>query len=164
MNEAELQQRPLQHYVAIAAEAQPDAMGPLLGELWPAVAQWLTARKVPHAGAPFIRYRVINMGNTFGIEVGIPVAEAQTGEGRVIADSLPAGSYACITHTGLFDSLVTTHAALQSWAADQDIGLQVQPGAEGELWACRLESYLTDPGSEPDPRNWRTEIAYLTQA
>jgi hypothetical protein len=31
---------------------------------------------------------------------------------------------------------------------------------QGELWACRLEVYTTNPVEEPDPANWETTRAF----
>ena len=31
---------------------------------------------------------------------------------------------------------------------------------DGDRFGSRLELYLTDPVEEPDPANWRTEVAY----
>jgi hypothetical protein len=36
------------------------------------------------------------------------------------------------------------------------------PGAgKEEVWGGRVEFYITDPGEEPDPAKWETELAFL---
>ena len=34
------------------------------------------------------------------------------------------------------------------------------PGVDGDRWACRLETYLTDPRQEPDMSKWVTQLAF----
>jgi hypothetical protein len=31
----------------------------------------------------------------------------------------------------------------------------------GPRWSGRIERYLTDPSTEPDMRQWKTELAFL---
>jgi hypothetical protein len=45
-------------------------------------------------------------------------------------------------------------------AAEQDLAWDVTPGEDGDRWACRLESYLTDPDQEPDMSKWVTQLAF----
>jgi hypothetical protein len=29
------------------------------------------------------------------------------------------------------------------------------------MWDARIEFYITDPAVEPDPKKWKTELAFL---
>jgi len=49
---------------------------------------------------------------------------------------------------GPYEELHVTHSALGGWLAQE--GWVVA----GPPW----ESYVTDPGANPDPKTWRTEI------
>jgi effector-binding domain-containing protein len=49
---------------------------------------------------------------------------------------------------GPYDTLGETYAALMRWIGEQ--GRVVA----GPMW----EVYWTDPGTEPDPARWRTEV------
>lgn len=51
-------------------------------------------------------------------------------------------------HVGPYDTLAETYAALMGWIGEQ--GRTVA----GPMW----EVYWTDPGTEPDPARWRTEV------
>jgi effector-binding domain-containing protein len=62
-----------------------------------------------------------------------------------------------VLHTGAYDRLVDSHAALQAWAAEQ--GHELARGPAG--FEIQLESYLTDPEEEPDFEKHETEVAYL---
>jgi len=88
------------------------------------------------------------------------VATAITGDERVQAGILPAGRYATLRHTGAPDTLVAATIVLRDWAAAEGLKWDVSQSADGEVWGCRLENYLTDPAVEPDLAKWVTELAY----
>jgi effector-binding domain-containing protein len=162
VTDPKLQSRELQPYVGIRSEVSAQEVSstlpPLIGELF----AWLGARGVPPTGPPFFRYRVIDMANLLAVDVGIPVAIALTGDQRVVTDNLPAGLYATVIHTGEYKNLMQANQALQDWASENGVKWQQSNVENGMAWASRLEFYLTDPTTEPDPRKWQTEIAYLT--
>ncbi len=120
-----------------------------IGESLPLV--FLQAQKVGAAlaGHPFARYLDWGPGMTT-IEAGMPVQTpgGAAGDGEVLSDTLPGGLVATTTHAGLYDKLTEAHAAIQEWIEAE--GLQ----AAGAPW----ESYVTDPGEFPDPKDWKTEV------
>ena len=103
---------------------------------------------------------MIDMAGKLEIEAGVPVAAAVAGDDRVISGVLPAGRYATLTHVGHPSELVAATGALLDWAAEQGLTWDMTPGASGERWGCRLESYLTDPRQEPDMSKWVTQLAF----
>jgi hypothetical protein len=103
---------------------------------------------------------VIDMAAQLDIEVGVPVATAVAGEGRVAAGAFPAGRYATLIYTGV-QNAIPVNAALQDWGAARDITWQKWPTDKGDAWGARLESFLTGPDDNPDPATWQTEVAYL---
>jgi len=67
----------------------------------------------------------------------------------VVPSQLPAGTIACATHVGPYESLAETYSATQGLALS------------GPMW----EVYLSDPQLEPDPSTWRTDVcAYAVPA
>lgn len=146
---------------------QPTAgirMAATLGEwgevnaLGPEVLEWLAAHGSGPIGAPYYRYRLIgSFEEKFDVEVGYPVAAPVTGDDRLLAGVKPAGDYVVAHHVGHPDGIAESHLALVAWAEEQGIAL----AKDGETWVAMFESYLTNPVDEPDPNNWRTELAYL---
>jgi hypothetical protein len=65
-----------------------------------------------------------------------------------------------MTHVGHPDELLEATRTLLDWAASQGLKWDVAPSADGERWACRLESYLTNPAEEPDMSKWVTQLAF----
>ena len=122
---------------------------------------WLERKGVAPAGAPFWRYLIIDMEAKLEIDVAVPVATAMTGDGRIIADVLPAGRYAVLVHTGPYDDLIEVTAVLLAWAEEKGLVWDKwSTGPRGEGWRARIETYFTDPTEEPDPAKWETELAF----
>jgi effector-binding domain-containing protein len=120
----------------------------------------LTESGAPIAGAPFFRYRVIDMSADLVVEAGIPVAHAVPVSAPLFTDTLPAGRYATLTHKGHPDELMGVTARLLDWAHDQGLTWDMEPTPTGEVWGCRLEVMMTDPAQEPDMHKWETVLLF----
>ena len=112
------------------------------------------------AGAPFFRYRVIDMDKGLVMEAGVPVESPAAGSGEVEAGVLPAGRYATTTHVGHPAELVDVTRRLLEWADGQGLQWDVELGPEGEIWGCRLEHHETDPAVEADLSRWQTRLEF----
>ncbi|MEP6963766.1 MAG: GyrI-like domain-containing protein, partial [Acidobacteriota bacterium] len=62
--------------------------------------------------------------------------------------SLPGGSVATTMHLGPYEHLQDAYGALQQWMESEGFT------PAGSPW----ESYVTDPGEHPDPKDWKTEV------
>ena len=122
-----------------------EVMGPLFGELYGYIQQ---SGQGP-SGMPFAIYHSMD-GNSVDLECGMPVATPMEGAGRIKAGELPGGTVVTVTHRGPYDTLPQTWAALTAWMESEGLA------AAGAPW----ESYVTDPGAEPDQSRWRTDIFF----
>ncbi len=161
-HEPQIQPRAAQHYAGIPATVTMDTISTAVDSGFPELFGWLASNGIAPTGPPFIRFLVIDMDRELLIELGVPVSAPVTGNGRIQPGVLPAGRYAVLRHTGPYDGLVASHAALQEWAADQGVQFDTTDTAQGSVWGGRFEHYLTDPSQEPDPAKWETDVAYLT--
>jgi effector-binding domain-containing protein len=162
MNEHHVTERPATPYVAVTRSVPMSGLAGLADEI-PHVIERADALGLTPAGPPFFRYDVIDMEGELVVEAGIPVAGAVppgTELDDLEAGILPAGRYATVVHVGHPDSLEEATARLLRWAADTGLTFDAGPGERGEVWGCRLESYLTDPRVEPDMSRWETELAF----
>ena len=122
-----------------------------IAEVLPSIFVYAQRHGIALTGHPFARYSEIGAG-LITIEPGMRIAEgagpsgAETGE--VVQDALPAGPAAVTVHCGPYDQLPDACAAVQQWIEAEGL----TPGAS--FW----ESYVTDPGEVPDPKDWKTEI------
>jgi effector-binding domain-containing protein len=155
-----LEHRAAQPYVALRRVVSLQELGTVLPPLHDEVLQWLSGQGMTPTGAPFFRYRVMEMeADRFDVEVGWPVATLLEVAAPLVADQLPAGRYGVVLNTGPFNDLVGAHYALLAWGEEQ--GIAWQTADDGKAWGARIEFYITDPAEEPDPQKWETEVAFL---
>ena len=153
-----VQDRGQQPYVGMTASVTMDDFSPVADRL-PEIIGRLAERGVQPAGAPFFRYRVIDMEREMVIEAGVPIAEPLDVDG-LDADVLPAGRYVTTSFTGHPMQLMKVTADLLGWADDQGLVFEQHMGPQGDVWGCRLEFYETDPAVEPDMNRWTTTLAF----
>jgi hypothetical protein len=126
----------------------------------PTMFGWLGERGVVPGGAPFFRYRVIDMSAELVVEAGIPLPESIEVAEPLFVDMLPAGRYATLTHIGHPDELMGVTATLLDWGQREGLRWDVTPTPEGEVWGARLEVLLTNPAEEPDMHKWETSLLF----
>jgi effector-binding domain-containing protein len=153
-----IEERPERPYMGIRTQATMKEFKRAIPQLLGEVIAWLKHEGVPWAGAPLIRYYVIDMKSKLEIELGVPVAVALTGDDRVKPAVLPAGRYAALVYTGVKNG-VKANGALLDWGAEQGLVWDKWETTAGDAFGSRYESFLTDPAEEPNQAKWETEVA-----
>src|SRR5687767_7315616 len=97
--------------VAQLTEAQSES----LRELWSSMQR----RGVTPAGPPFVRYHTFVETET-DLEVGIPVVEAASDEGRITPGELPGGAAVTTWHLGAHDRLGDAYGRLGAWLKEHE--------------------------------------------
>jgi effector-binding domain-containing protein len=125
-----------------------DRLRAFFEETYPMIAAAVQAQGLRPAGPPFARYYGMP-GASVDLEIGFPVEDGFVDDGEVTAGTLPACRALVAMHVGPYEGLAGT------WQAMAVRG--------GELGATRddrsfWEVYLSDPGLEPDPARWRTQL------
>ena len=162
--EPQVQERAAQEYAGIKATVTMESIGSAVDQALPELFGWLAGKGIPPAGAPFIRFLVIDMDAELQIEMGVPVSAPVGASGRVQPGVLPSGRYVVLRHIGPYDGddgLIPANAALQEWASKHGVEFDSSETPKGSVWGGRFEHYLTDPSAEPDPAKWETDVAYL---
>ena len=116
---------------------------------------WMTQHAVEPTGDFFLRLHVVNMAENMEIEVG--VAASGPADDRVRAGVLPAGDYAVLAYRA---KSMAANKALHAWIQEQGLTLDTSPHPDGEAFACRLETYRTDPRIEPRKTKWVVELEF----
>jgi effector-binding domain-containing protein len=159
LSEPRVDERGEKSYLAIRSQVPMSELPTTIPQGINEVIGWMTHQSVRPSGAPFVRYRVINMPGLVDVEVGWPVANAMSGNGRVTAGVLPAGRYASVVYTGNYPGLLDATAALLKWGTEQGLTWDSWKTEDGDAFGARLESYWTNPAEEPDLNKHETEIA-----
>lgn len=157
--EPKLDDRPAQPYAAVRTSVTMQDLGTgLIPQLHGEVMAWLQEQDAIPAGAPFIRYLVIDMERQLKVEIGWPVASAMAGNDHITTGDIPAGRYASLVYTGL-DQGIAGNYELLKWGASQGLVWDKTETDKGDAFGSRYESFLTDPADEPDIAKWQTEVA-----
>jgi effector-binding domain-containing protein len=159
--EPKIEQRPALRYVAIRSQTTMSEMPTIIPQYIDEVAGWLGEQGIEPDGAPIIRNHACSVASDSAIvdlAVGFPVKNPVTGTERIIADSLPAGRYASLVYTGV-ENGIAGNAELIEWANQQGMQWDSWDNEIGEAFAGRVEHLLDGPDDDPNPSNWKTEVA-----
>lgn len=166
-HEPQLKRHAAMPYVAIPRHVTEQRVAAAVDTAFPELFRWLTEQSVEPAGPPFIRFLEVDMdGEPLELEVGVPLADAVSGDERVHAGALPAGRYVTLLHAGPYrhatePDLAAARVAMQHWARRQGVVLDSRTTDRGTAWGCYVERYLIGPVDEPDYCKWETELMYL---
>jgi AraC family transcriptional regulator len=141
------EQRDPQPFLFVRKQCSYTEIASAIGECLPRVYMHCQQHALAMAGPPIVRYAKVGTG-LLTLEGGFPLATPADGEGEIEAGELQGGPVATAVHIGPYDALPQTHAAIERWIAEHG------HRAKGAPW----EQYLTDPGEEPDPAKWRTQV------
>lgn len=156
--EPKIEQHDEQPYVGLRTQVSMQELDSVIPQLVDQVAAWLARQRVESAGAPLVRYHVIDMDAELDITVGFPVSAAPNGDERIVADALPAGRYAALIFTGV-ENGIQGNAALIEWIAGQGLQMDRWDDQKGDAFGGRVEYLLDGPDDDPNPSSWRTEVA-----
>lgn len=92
-------------------------------------------------------------GGVFDVTIGFPTAWRPGTDAGVTVLELPGGPALRTVHTGPYDTLREAYDNLERAARER-----------GATPAVAVERYLTDPGVNPDPATWQTEVLFLLAA
>ena len=124
-----------------------EELGGIFAECFPAVFQFAMANGVELAGAPFARYRSF-APDAIEVDAGIPIGGSAEGNAEIEFGTLAGGKHVMTIHKGAYETLDQAHSAIEVWLTTNG------KSAAGPTW----ESYVTDPGEEPNPDEWQTFV------
>ncbi len=137
------------HFVGKKATVSMDALADFFKDNLGAAAQFAGDNM---AGAPVGLYFTWDDENKqTECLAGVPCKKAVTNAPKGMESyTMPAGKAAVIDYYGAYDGSMEAHMAMDDYlkATGQELGGAV------------MESYVTDPGEEPDPAKWLTKIYY----
>src|SRR5215510_869216 len=114
ISKPKVEDRAEQHYVGIRSQVPTSRFKKIIPQYLSELFAWLQKQGVAPAGAPFMRYHIINMAGNMDVELGVPVANTLPGDGRVSPGIIPAGQYASLVYSGVTG--IAGNKALIEWA------------------------------------------------
>ena len=129
--------------ITIARDRMREVMGPGVAELMSTVSG-----QGIHPVGPWFTHHFKMSPETFDFEIGVPVPKPIVPAGRVVNSERPSFRAARSILRGSYENLHKAWPELDAWIDAQ--GLKAGPA----LW----ETYVKDPGQNPDPATWETEL------
>ncbi|WP_417608915.1 SRPBCC family protein [Owenweeksia hongkongensis] len=139
-------------YYGITDEVSWADMGSdFFAERYGALATYLGEDMKNTLSAPFAIYHVWDEENKMAkVEIAIATTSTKPGNDRIKKGNTYAGTVVKGVHLGAYDKTGDLHMALYEYVGNNNYEMAGSP------W----ESYVTDPGTEPDTTKWVTEIYY----
>ena len=147
----ELKNFPAQNTLFVRVHTSMQDLGSTMGQCLGKVMAYLGEQKQYPAGAPFASYQNMS-GGSVDAEIGFPVAQAMSGNGDVIAGTIPANTYATCIHQGPYDGVSGAYQTLMQWI----------PRAGYHIAGPAYEIYLNDP-SKTAPSDLQTLVMFPVQ-
>jgi len=146
------------HTAGIRANVPISDFPIVIPQLLNEVFGWLAEHNIAPDGPPFLRMHRVSMSTRMDVELGVIVAEPITGSGHVAPGIIPAGRYASLIYTGI-ENGIPGNAALLNWGKAQGLVWDMIETENGDAFGGRVEFFLDGPDDDPNPANWRTEVA-----
>ena len=131
-------------HLTVTLEEMQKVFGPTIGEL----LSTLAAQGIAPVG-PVFTHHLRGPTDTFDFELSVPVSAPVVATGRVQPGQWPAMRVARTVHHGPYEGLPDAWEEFTDWIKTN--GHRTAPDLR--------ESYLTNPDSDPNPANWRTELS-----
>lgn len=151
-----IDKRPKQAYMGIRTIAPFKGMFKVIGRIANELNNWVDENKIKTSGPPFLRYHIIDMRGSMDISYCVPVRKTLPDDGDVKADFIPAGRYASLIYSG---GGISGNRAVIEWVRGQGLDFDRWDTEQGDNFAGRYETYLTDPKVEPRKSRWQIEVA-----
>lgn len=130
-----------QDVAAVDFQGTAAELGPLMGQAFGAVMDYLSVHGLYPVGPPVCFYEPLPASErpptSFRGWAGFPVTQPVAGDGHVVARKLPGGKVATLVHTGPYETVHSGYQAMTEGAA----GL----GAKVDMGTGMWETYLNDP-------------------
>ncbi len=141
---------PERYYVAVRKTVAMDKMQEAYAENLGKVHKALTDNGIEMAGMPSgLYYTWDEEQQESDMAMGIPTKEKVEVDGFT-AITLPAGKGLLINYYGPYEKIGDAHMAMDAYMKNNGL----------TFVAPAIEEYVTDPGTEPDPKKWLTKVVY----
>lgn len=149
--EQPIQVKTLESYpvLTIREKTTTDKIEETLGKLYGELMAELNKQALEQEGMPFATYHEWNPP-TCDVEAGIATKSLGKKTARVAAYETGTKEVVYLSHFGSYESTEASHIRLNEWMAENNREAAGPP----------FEVYVTDPGEEPDPAKWQTDIYY----
>jgi len=137
------------HVMFVKRSSAMDNISSTLGKSYELILTEIQKQGLEQSGPPFAFYSNYN-GETVELEPGIEVSTPGRSSGEIIAKTIEPLNALRIDHYGSYDNIPDVYLFIKELTARKLLTVGSDP------W----ESYVTDPGTEPDTSKWLTQIYF----
>lgn len=139
---------------AVKSESGIQELSVKMGESFGALMAHIQSTGESKSGQPLTIYHEYSeQDDKVTMECGIPMEVTSVGKEPVIISKVPGGKMLMVKFYGNYDNLGVAHGKFAEYMSSNGLV------AAGSPW----EWYITDPGLEPNPEKWETDIYYPIQ-
>ena len=142
-------QLPTQFLAAFREQVATADLAEAFARMFPGAYEQMQREGAPEMGVPTAVYHSMDSERA-DMSAGLEVGAGYAPEPPLAVLELPAGEAAKVDYYGPYEALSTAYEAIMAWSAENGRELSAEP----------RERYLTDPGAEPDPAKWLTEVIW----
>jgi effector-binding domain-containing protein len=141
---------PARYYIGIRETVKMEDITKVFTKNLPAIFNAVTAKGLEVAGMPSgLYYTWDEATSTTDLFSAAPLKAKASIDGFETVE-LPASKALVIDFYGSYDDISAAHEAMDTYLKEKGL-IQVPPA---------IEEYVTDPGTEPDPSKWLTQVIY----
>jgi effector-binding domain-containing protein len=121
------------------------------GATYGEIGAFMASQQISQAGAPIaIAHMFDEATRMMDIEIAIPISGTATPPAGLTFGTIPAGKALKHSYTGPYENLEPEWNKLSGYVQCSGAKTRYSP----------YEVYLTDPGNEPDPAKWQTDLIW----
>jgi effector-binding domain-containing protein len=125
--------------------------------------EFIARRGIEDVGPAFMRYLSIGRDGDLDVEFGYFTSRLYAGAGPVRSGQLPPGVFLTAEWTGPYENFDEVQAMLVAWTQHNGVFIDVTETETGIAYACRLKIFHVSSRLTEDPKQLRTEFAFLTR-
>jgi predicted transcriptional regulator YdeE len=150
------------HYIAIRRKVSIGLFGKFIEEALDQCDAYFEKRNIKPMAAAIIRYHecptIPDQENEVDVSIGYPIELPMKVSLPFICGQLPEGQYASLIFVGVENGIAGNDFLIQ-WAKTKNIAWDSWQTENGDGFTGRVEHLLDGPAENPEPTNWRTEVA-----
>jgi effector-binding domain-containing protein len=137
------------NFVSIREKIPQENISLQMGNMYAKIMQLLTNNNLSISGMSYSVYHSVS-SDSIDLECGIPVNKITNAADDFLIGVFEKQECAMVSFFGDYSQLEIGHTAVQEWMEQHKFKLAGSP----------IEIYVTDPGTEPNPEKWQTNIYY----
>ncbi|HOY48271.1 MAG TPA: GyrI-like domain-containing protein [Flavobacteriales bacterium] len=137
-------------YLAIHDTASVATIGNKMGAAFGEIEAAIKNQKLEMAGAPFALYYTDSQTN-FDFDMGIPVSKSGKAVGRIKPGKMKPGKTVVAIYQGPYEN---------TWKGSEAVMNYLKEHPKLSIAGPMYESYVSDPGMEPDSTKWITNVVF----